>query len=61
MDDLAFFARQRMEFLKRLFSKKHGIYRKSPAPLGGEIHVFGVARDGVAKTYPKIRSRAGVI
>jgi hypothetical protein len=61
LDDLAYFARQRMEFLKRLSSKKHGIYTKSPAPLGGEIHVFGVARDGVAKTYPKIRSQATVI
>src|SRR5581483_3165563 len=33
LDDLAYFARQRMEFLKRLSSKKHGIYTKSPAPL----------------------------
>jgi hypothetical protein len=26
LDDLAYFARQRMEFLRRLSSKKHGIY-----------------------------------
>lgn len=58
MDDLAYFARQRMEFLKRLSSKKHGIYTKSPAPLGGEVHVFGVDRNGVMKTYPKIRAQA---
>jgi len=61
LDDLAYFARQRMEFLKRLSSKKHGIYTKSPAPLGGEIHVLGVARDSVVKTYPKIRSQATVV
>ncbi len=61
LDDLAYFARQRMEFLKRLSSKKHGIYTKSPAPLGGEVHVLGVDRNGVMKTYPKIRAQASVI
>jgi hypothetical protein len=61
LDDLAYFARQRMELLKRLSSKKHGIYTKSPAPLGGNVHVFGVARDGAMKTYPKIRTQAKVI
>jgi hypothetical protein len=50
-----------MEFLKRLSSKKHGIYTKSPAPLGGEIHVLGVDRNGVMKSYPKIRAQAKVI
>jgi hypothetical protein len=61
LDDLAYFARQRMEFLKRLSSDKHGIYTKSPAPLGGEVHVLGVDRSGVMKTYPKIRAQAKVI
>jgi hypothetical protein len=61
LDDLAYFARQRMEFLKRLSSEKHGIYRKSPAPLGGEVHVFGVGRDGVIMTYPKIRKQARAV
>jgi hypothetical protein len=59
-DDLAYFARQRME-LKRLSSKKHGIYTKSPAPLGGEVHVLGVDRNGEIKTYPKIRAQAKVL
>jgi len=58
LDDLAYLARQRMEFLKRLYSQKHGIYTKSSAPLDGEVHVFGVNRKGVMKTYPKIRSQA---
>ncbi len=61
LDDLAYFARQRMEFLKRLSSKKHGIYTKSPAPLGGEVHVLGVDRNGVMNTYPKFRAQAKVI
>lgn len=61
LDDLAYFARQRMEFLKRLSSKKHGIYTKAPAPLGGEVHVLGVDRNGVMKTYPKIRAQAKAI
>jgi hypothetical protein len=56
LDDLGYLARQRMEFLKRLYSKKHGIYTKPPAPVAGEVHVFGVDRNGV--TYPKIRSQA---
>ena len=61
LDDLAYFARQRLEFLKRLSSKKHGIYTKSPAPLGGEVHVLGVDRNGVMKAYPKIRAQAKAI
>jgi hypothetical protein len=59
--DLAYLARQRMEFLKRLFSKKHGVYTKSPAPLGGEVHVFGVDRSGVVWRFPKIRTQAGTL
>lgn len=58
LDDLAYFARQRMEFLKRLYSEKHGIYKRSPAPVGGDVHVFGVTRDGEVREYPKIRDQA---
>lgn len=58
LDDLAYFARQRMEFLKRLYSEKHGIYKKSPAPLAGDVHVLGVTRDGDVRKYPKIRGQA---
>ncbi len=42
----AFLYRQRFEFLKRLFSAKHGIYRKRNAPVGGEIKVFTVSPSG---------------
>jgi hypothetical protein len=55
LDDLGYFARQRLEFVKRLYSQKHGIYRKSPAPLGGNVHVVGVGRDCVIRKYSKIR------
>jgi hypothetical protein len=55
LDDVGYFARQRMEFVKRLYSQKHGIYRKPSAPLGGEVHVVGVGRDGVIRRYSKIR------
>lgn len=58
LDDLAYFARQRIEFLKRLYSEKHGIYKKSPAPIGGEVHVLGVTREGEVRQYPKIRNQA---
>ncbi|MDQ3401303.1 MAG: hypothetical protein M3470_09895 [Chloroflexota bacterium] len=57
LDDLAYFARQRMEFVKRLYSDRHGIYKKSPAPLGGDVHVFGVGLDGEIRHYPKIRTQ----
>jgi hypothetical protein len=58
LDDLAYLSRQRMEFVKRLYSDKHGIYKKSPAPLGGLVHVVGAARDGEIRGYPKIRPQA---
>jgi hypothetical protein len=58
LDDLAYFARQRIEFLKRLYSEKHGIYRRSPAPLGGQVHVFGVSPTGEVRQFPKIRKQA---
>jgi hypothetical protein len=55
LDDLGHFARMRLEFLKRLYSKRHGIYRDPVAPIGGKVHVVGVGRDGVIKKYSKIR------
>jgi hypothetical protein len=58
LDDLAYLARQRMEFMKRLYSDKHGICKLSPAPLGGDVHVFGLTRAGELRKYPKIRSQA---
>jgi len=58
LDDLAYFARQRMEFMKRLYSAKHGIYKDSPSPLGGVVHVLGVTVDGEIREYPKIRGQA---
>jgi hypothetical protein len=57
LDDLGYFARQRMEFVKRLYDKRHGIYRKSPAPLSGKVHVVGVGRNGVRRDYSKIRDQ----
>jgi hypothetical protein len=55
IDDLGHFARQRLEFVKRLYSKKHGIYRDPVAAIGGRVYVFGVGRDGVVRKYSKIR------
>lgn len=57
LDDLGYFARLRMELLKRLFSKKHGLYRESPGPIGGEVHVLGANVAGEIREYPKIRSQ----
>lgn len=63
LDDLAYFARQRMEFLKRLYSADHGVHKTSaaPAPIGGIVHVLGVSRDGEVRQYPKKREQAKTI
>jgi hypothetical protein len=55
IDDLGHFARQRLEFVKRLYSKKHGIYRDAVAPIGGKVYVLGIGRDSVVRKYSKIR------
>jgi len=49
VDDLRPFARQRLEFIKRLYDMKHGIYRAPVAPIGGKVHVVGVAPDTVLR------------
>jgi hypothetical protein len=52
LDDLGHFARVRMEFLKRLCTARYGIYaEKTPTPIGGQVHVYGVARDGRVCRY----------
>lgn len=59
LDDVGHFARVRMEFLKRLCTAKYGIYaRDTPSPVGGVIHVCGVARDGGIREYGKGRQDA---
>jgi hypothetical protein len=55
LDDLGYSARQRLEFVKRLYSQKHGIYREPLAPIGGKVHVVGVDRNGTIQEYSKIR------
>jgi hypothetical protein len=55
VDDLGSFVRQRLEFVKRLYSKKHGIYRDPSPPIGGKVHVVGVGHDGGVAKYSKIR------
>ena len=61
LDDLAYVDRQRMEFAKRLHSRKHGIAKAPLAAVDGEVHVFGVTRAGVVRQYPKIRTQAKTI
>jgi hypothetical protein len=54
LDGVGQFARVRMEFLKRLCSPKHGIYRKNtPTPIDGDVHVYGVGLDGRICEYMK--------
>ena len=58
LDDLGHFARVRMEFLKRLCTAKYGIYAEdTPTPIGGEVHVYGVGRDGRIVEYRKGRGQ----
>jgi hypothetical protein len=61
LDDLGHFARVRMEFLKRLCTSRYGIYAEAvPTPVGGEVHVFGVGRDGRIVEYRKGRAQTRI-
>jgi hypothetical protein len=57
LDDLAFVARQRMEFAKRLFSQDHGIYKAASSGISGAVHVYGVTRRGDVRQYRKLRQQ----
>ena len=46
LERYAFIARQRLEFVKRLYSKSHGIYREAHAPIAGRVHVHAVSPGG---------------
>lgn len=62
LDDVGHFARVRMEFLKRLCTAKYGIYDVgAPTPIGGEVHVLGVGRDGEIRRYVKGRNEVKTI
>lgn len=61
LNDLAYLARQRLEFLKRLYSAKHGIYKKPPAPVDGIVHVYGVSRHGEIREYGKHRNQVRIL
>lgn len=54
LDDFGFYARVRMELLKRLYSPTHGIYAKGQTPpVDGVVHTYGVALDGEVRRYVK--------
>jgi hypothetical protein len=55
LDDFGYFVRQRLEFVKRLYDNKKGIYALPAAPIGGVVHVVGVDRQGGFHPYPKNR------
>ena len=57
LDDMAFVARQRMEFAKRLYSSDHGIYTASSPGIAGVVHVLGVTRGGEIMRYRKLRQQ----
>lgn len=62
LDDVGYFVRVRMEFLKRLCSTTHGIHNEgTPSPIGGDVHVYGVGRDGRTCRYPKKRNQVETI
>jgi hypothetical protein len=62
LDDLGQFARVRMQFLNRLCSAKHGIYDENTLPpVDGDVHVYGVGRDGRVCRYYKLRDQVAVL
>jgi len=46
LEKYSFIARQRLEFIKRLYSKKHGIYRKEDSAIGKEVSVYSIDKKG---------------
>jgi len=62
LEKYAYAARQRLEFVKRLYKEDHGIYaEKEPPPIDGEVFVYSVEADGTFRIYPKIRAQAKII
>jgi hypothetical protein len=58
----AYIARQRMEFLKRLYSPTHGICSPTAVPLiDGTVYVYTLAPDGTFTKNPKIRSQSRTV
>jgi len=52
LDHFAYIARQRMEFIKRLYSPRHGIYVGTDSPISGTVYVHSVSSDGAFRNYP---------
>lgn len=46
---------QRLEFVKRLYNHRHGIYALPNAPIDGKVHVLGIDRGSKVHDYSKIR------
>jgi hypothetical protein len=62
LETYAYAARQRLEFVKRLYKEDHGIYAgREPPPIDGEVFVYSVEPDGTFRVYPKIRAQAKII
>src|SRR4051812_38415683 len=62
LDDVGQFALVRMEFLKRLCTAKYGVFNpETPTPIGGEVFVYGVTRDGAIRRYSKDRGQVKVV
>lgn len=57
LDDLAYFDRQRIEFVKRLYSTKHGISTAARSGIAGDVHVVGVTLTGNIQEYGKHRGQ----
>lgn len=47
LEKYSFIARQRLEFIKRLYSKKHGIYKKEDSTIGKEVSVYSINKNGI--------------
>ncbi|GBE16557.1 hypothetical protein BMS3Abin15_00378 [bacterium BMS3Abin15] len=46
LEKYSFIARQRLEFIKRLYSKKHGIYKREDSIIGKGVSVYAVDKKG---------------
>jgi hypothetical protein len=61
LETYAYVARQRMEFIKRLYQEHHGIYAEKGAPIGGGVFVYSIERERTFRVWKKIRGQSKVV
>lgn len=61
LETYAYLARQRMEFVKRLYQQDHGLYEAKEAPIAGGVYVYSIEPDRTFRVWEKIRDQSKVV